>query len=355
MTRRKKIWILLGTTSFAAILTIIGMAIDVLDIKMPINTSPDVSLGENISINYLSKAEMNLQNLYFLFEDDIATEKDYYLNHNCATIISIENHYDEDIEIQEVFFEAIDICQIKEPYFEIYFQNNEPGIINVVIENTGWANSDECELSFSENDFELSEYFKIDTLSLTIPPLAVGESVTLPFLSNKDLLPPDDYDQTQKLFFDAQVSCKTGEEITVNYYDLEIWINNETLFFPGRGGNAVYSYGIKIDTSETDFEKHEIISDIIEAGEIKTIPICFFPDCSCQMKARIGFKILHNGKENVVYSQFRDLTFYISSIPEKNLTFDVNAYSKYELESKENDPVADVAITYPYTLDLERY
>ena len=73
------------------------------------------------------------------------------------------------------------------------------------------------------------------------------------------------------------------------------------------------------------------------------------------MKARIGFKILHNGKENVVYSQFRDLTFYISSIPEKNLTFDVNAYSKYELESKENDPVADVAITYPYTLDLERY
>lgn len=87
MTRRKKIWILLGTTSFAAILTIIGMAIDVLDIKMPINTSPDVSLGENISINYLSKAEMNLQNLYFLFEDDIATEKDYYLNHNCATML----------------------------------------------------------------------------------------------------------------------------------------------------------------------------------------------------------------------------------------------------------------------------
>ena len=353
MTRRKKIWILLGTTSFAAILTIIGMAIDVLDIKMPINTSPDVSLGENISINYLSKAEMNLQNLYFLFEDDIATEKDYYLNHNCATIISIENHYDEDIEIQEVFFEAIDICQIKEPYFEIYFQNNEPGIINVVIENTGWANSDECEISFVGNDFELSEYFKIDTLLLTVPPLAVGESVTLPFLSNKDLLSSDDYDQTQKLFFDAQVSCKNEEEITINYYDLEIWINNGKLYFPGRGGNAVYSYGIEINTSETSFDKHEIVSDIIEAGEIKTIPICFFSDCSCQMRARIGFKILHNGKENVVYSQFRDLTFYISSIPEKNFTFDVNAYSKYELKSKINDPVSDVAITYPYILELE--
>lgn len=205
MKRGKKIWILLGTTSFAAILTIIGMVIDILDIKMPINTSPDVSLSENISINYLSKAEMNLQNLYFLFGDDISTKKNYYLNNNCATIISIENHYDEDIEIQEVFFEAIDICQIKEPYFEIYFQNNEPGIINVVIENTGWANSDECEISFVGNDFELSEYFKIDTLLLTVPPLAVGESVTLPFLSNKDLLSSDDYDQTQKLFFDAQV------------------------------------------------------------------------------------------------------------------------------------------------------
>lgn len=75
MKRGKKIWILLGTTSFAAILTIIGMVIDILDIKMPINTSPDVSLSENISINYLSKAEMNLQNLYFLFGDDISTKK----------------------------------------------------------------------------------------------------------------------------------------------------------------------------------------------------------------------------------------------------------------------------------------
>lgn len=153
MKKRKKIWILIGTTSFGAILTMIGIAINVFGIKIP-KAPPDITLSENISVNYLSKTEMDLQNMYFLFDDDIAVEKNYYLNDNCATVISIENHYDEDIEIREVFFEATDICQINEPYFEIYLQSNEPGIINIVIQNTGWAESDECELSFEEIDFE---------------------------------------------------------------------------------------------------------------------------------------------------------------------------------------------------------
>lgn len=342
--KKKKFWVILGTTSFAAILTIIGMIIDILDFKIPVKALPDITLSKNISIDYLSMIGMDPQNIYFLFNDDIVDEKKYYFNEHCATTIAIENHYNEEIVIQEIIFEATNIEQIKEPYFDVSFQNDDLGVISVVIQNTGWSDADECEIFFNGTDFELSEYFKVNTLTFKIPPLAVGESIMVPFLRDDHLLKTTTLERTEELFFDVQAFYETGEEIEADSRGLEIWIENGRLVYPARGGNATYYFGIKLDTSEKQIRRNETVSDVIQVGETKIIPICFFPNCSCQMKVRIGFIILHNGVEKVAYSQYRDLSFHISSVPEKKYTFDI-----YE-RSKVHDPFANFVITYPNNL-----
>lgn len=349
MKKGAKFWALLGTASFAGLLTLIGIIINVFDIKIPIRSFPNIVLGEQINIDYLTKTQMDLHNIYYLFDDDIATQKEYYLNDDCATVISISNHYDEDIEIQKVFFEASEIQQIKEPYLEIDLQNINSGEINVVIKNTGWADSQEFTLSFSGIGVDLSDYFKNEKLSISVPKLSSGESVTLPFLTLEDLIwKPHDTSKTEKIFLDSKGYNCTGDDISIYYKNLEIWIDNRIPYIPGRGAAVRYSYGIKIDSSKDNYSNEESVTDIIEPGEIKTIPLCFFPDQSCKMKARIGFEILHDNEVKKIYSEYRDFTFYISSIPNENKMFDVSEYSVEELKTIKNDPVVENIITYPY-------
>ena len=188
-----------------------------------------------------------------------------------------------------------------------------------------------------------------------IPLVKAGETVEVPFWTNQDLI--IDYTLLKDVVnLEVNFVCtdKSGNAIKILSGKKIVCIDPRGLYLPGAGEGSDLIYGIKVDTSKRKYSKSENISEIIGAGEILVLPICFYPDKACNMTFKVGFEIENKGKQQIVYSDPRQLEFYVSSCPEDNLNYEADTYMG-EAIGDLSEVRADCLISYPYINKFQRW
>lgn len=343
---------LIGIFSSACLLGIISCLSLLLQAKDSHENTPlppDITVSEEVSIEYLDRQGYDVDHPYMLFKDDLSEDRKHSLQDYCATVVAIANHYDEEIHFQKIFLEAMSIQKDSAPYLTIYFQSaSDFNGVEILIKNIGWESTDPATLVFSCENPDFFNYIPEAKLHVDIPSLNSGEYMTIPFLSNDDLIKSyNEKDDYKEFLLTAVCIDNSDKEIEIKNADngFELCIGLDAVWTPARGGGNPIVFGMRIDANRSEYYDDDEITDTIGAGEVKLVPIVFYPNYSCNMEFRFGFEIIHNGEPEVIYSNIRNLDFFID--PSNDLVKNAKEYSEQEIEQI-GEQWGDYYVSYPY-------
>lgn len=305
--------------------------------------------SDEISVSYLRNADNRNDNIYQLFNDEIDDSKEFRLSESCATQIYITNHYQQEIVLNSIRFVAQNIYLIEEPVISLNAMEGN-GYVDLTISNVGWRDSNDLELEFVGVDEDLSDYIKKDKLFLSVEGVKAGGKKTIRLWKNEDLI-------TEKyscvINFTANCQDVEDNKIQVDYalgnsQYLSFDINEGKLLPNGKGGSSDSLYGVCIDTSKSKFSYQDSIEEYIQPNETLTLPICFFPDRSCEMTFYVEFTAVYGSEELVIQSKPTTLVFEVLNVDNNGL-YDATQYSKSELEKLVNNQVGNCLVSYPFS------
>lgn len=346
---KKVIIRVVGSACFLGIIGFLSLLLQAKDSHENTPLPPDITVSEEVSIEYLDRQGYDVNHPYMLFKDDLSEDREHSLQDYCATVIAIANHYDEEIHFQKIIFEAVSIQKDSNPYLEVYFQTPlEYRGVEILVKNVGWESTDSATLVFSCENSEFFDYIPEEKLHVNIPSLNPGEYMKIPFLSNDDLIKTNrDKDDYKEFLLTAICIDTANEEIEIKNadYGFDLCIGSGNVWTPGQGDGLSMAFGVNIDTSKSEYYDDEPITDTIDAGKVKLVPIIFYPNCSCNMEFRLGFEIIHNDNVEVIYSNTRSLYFFVD--PSNDIVKNAKEYSEQEIEQI-GEQWGDYYVSYPY-------
>mgnify|MGYP000947560713 CR=1 FL=1 len=248
------------------------------------------------------KQELEQDNFYPLFSQELVPGTHYNLARTCATQVYITNHYKSEIVLSKIRFVAEDIEKINEPVIYVNVIENE-GYVSLKFTNVGWRATGDFHVRLKGIEEDLTDYFNEDKLKLDVKNLKPKEFVEVKIWEDKNLKNhPEEYKTIP-----FTVECMKGNQELDVRYSLEIKkeymsyvtfdIYEGKLQRLGRGGEAGFLYGIPINTNKKKYVYKETIEEYIEPEEIVTFPICFFPEQSCNMRFHIEFEARYGAKK----------------------------------------------------------
>lgn len=329
----------INNTPLAILLGVLALIVSV------VNLRPTVEVSEGINIDYLRQQEMDVDNPYMLFRDDISEKNQHLLVNECATVISVTNNYNEDVEIKEITFEALEITADDKPYLNVIMYTDIEGSVYLQVKNNGKEDAKNIILFFEEIQGNLEQYVGREKMKVEIPLVKASEEVNIMYLEKGEIKTG----QQEPEIVQLKVDCydTQGEKIAITSYGILMQIEENAISFLGKGGDGEVVYGIEIDTSKNEFVYTENISEIVKSGEIKRLPICFYPDTSCNMKFRVTLKMTHRNKERIITSDERELAFSIADEEDTRIEYyDAKSYSADEMVNAMG--IIEDAIPFPY-------
>lgn len=304
--------------------------------------------SDKISVEYLKSSESRDKVIYQLFDDEIDEEKDYKLYDYCATQIFITNHYDQEIALNSIKFVAENISVIETPILSLYAEEGE-GYVDLSINNTGWGDCKDFKIEFTGKEEELSNHIKKDKLTFNVEGVKVGEDRTIRLWEKEDLVTKLN---SEVLEINAHCEDVDGNEIPViysmgDYPCLLVDIIDGKFLSDGRGGPSDKIYGVRIDTSKSNFAYRDSIEEYIQPNETLALPICFFPDKSCNIKFYVEFTAVYDEREITIQSKPVSMEFEILNTP-YNKTQDATQSDQVDLENIISDTVGENLVSYPF-------
>ena len=314
-------------------------------------------VAEQTEINYLTERELNQDEFYPLFLQELIPGKHYNLTKACATQVYITNHYKSEIVLSKIKFIAEDIETINEPV--LYIRAEEyVGYETLKISNVGWKETGDFHVKLNGIEQELTQYFAEDKLELDVANLKPKEQVEIKIWENQDL---KKHPEIEKIFFTAQcVSEKQELEVryslqmneNIPYLDCVIYEGGFQVF--GNGGDASFLYGIPINTNQKKTIYEETIEEYIKPEEMTTFPICFFPEQSCNLKFHLEFEARYGKKKILLKTEPVDITFETYSSDIQPDIIDITKLTKKELSQAKKAEGASYGLPYPYAENLRR-
>lgn len=273
----------------------------------------------DVTLDYAVTTDERFKSLYLndpkynLYTDLSDPNNKYYIEDNCVTIMNISNQSDHEIKINRYRIIIDEIEQNLEPVISTSLICGTN--IDVNISNEGWSDISRLEIKVSDHENLLAEYYDEKDLIYEIPELKVGETKTLHILDKVLMKKIPDSSSSDVVLF--PIFNFTSKEIVASEKSTLISINHDgpVAGFYGNLGTSVY--GIVINTDDESYMEELSINEYIDSGEIKDIPICFFPDKSCKLRFYVEFDIFNGYETKTIKSEPRDLEFKISSLPYK--------------------------------------
>jgi len=313
-------------------------------------------VAEKTEVNYLKQQELEQDNFYPLFSQELVPGTHYNLARTCATQIYITNHYKSEIVLSKIRFVAEDIEKINEPVVYVDVIENE-GYVSLKFTNVGWRTTGDFHVKLKGVEEDLTDYFNEDKLKLDVKNLKSKEFVEVKIWEDKDLKNhPEEYKTIP-----FTVECMKGNRELDVRYSLEIKkeymsyvtfdIYEGKLQRLGRGGEVGFLYGIPINTNKKKYVYKETIEEYIEPEEIVTFPICFFPEQSCNMRFHIEFEARYGAKKIELKTEPIEMTFETYSLDEN---VDITKLTQNEMDAAKQEEGTVYGLTYPYTGKLVR-
>ena len=240
--------------------------------------------------------------IYPLFSDEVEPGDISYFNRRCATQISITNHDDTAIELTKVKFVAESI----EPYLRAELNLLEayspelvegetdntavPRDLALGVSNSGWLEATSLTCTISCDDPGFAECFGTNEFSRQLSEIPIGGYGEVPLFGARDVIKAPEKKQEYSLRF--SVTSADGKERGDAEMEFAITVTPEgTVDWSayGMGDGEPVVYGIFLDTSKDSDTIERGVSVVIKGHDIQTIPVCFFPDRSCDVKCRFEF------------------------------------------------------------------
>jgi len=276
--------------------------------------------SNNVTLSYAVATDERFKNVYVTddfqynnYTDLSDPNNKYYIENNCVTIMNISNQLDHEIKINKYRIIVNEIEQNLEPVISISLVSYSD--IDVNVSNEGWSDIGRLKIKISDEKNLLYEYYEEKDLVYEINGLKIGETKTIHILDKKFMKKNLDNLSDDLILY--PIFNFTSDEISVSEKSTGIGLGYDGPYVLACGDLGASVYGIEINTNHESYTNEYSINECIASGEIKDIPICFFPDKSCKMKFYVEFDIF-NGYETIkIKSEPRYLEFKISSLSSK--------------------------------------
>ena len=313
--------------SSAAVVAVIAMASLVFQVGKDLGyvesiKSPDICFSGELGIEKISKEYPDDAAYLALFTDALDGSEDRLLANDCATLVTLTNNFDKEIQLESIRFEATDVEPDLSPC--IMASLTTDGFENVLMHvfNTEWSAIDGMTIDCISSDGSLQECFGTDRVKIDVPYIEPGGMELVQFLGQDDIVK---YEEQRSFIFDEiEAHTGAGNEVAIDDTELLFGFMNGGYTTYGKGGNSRSVYGIGIDTSEKECVYEEAISESVRPSESITVPICFFPDKSCDLRVQVSFVVSKGSEKQTVSTESVPVHFKVSSLrqpsPENDLT-----------------------------------
>lgn len=270
------------------------------------------------------------------FTDLTEYKKQYSVTEDCITSLLVSNNSDHQYEITKFSFYATNIEKDYSPYFEGSLDCDENNTLFLNLHNDGWGFAFNVKIELTDKSGILSEYFAPEDLIWSANSFLPDESKTIPLLTNDDLLVYPDTD----INIDGiiTITCDGHTYVLDEYMSFEITPEGLTMY--GGGDDSILAYGIFIDTDNSTYTFSENVSEPINANSNINLPICFYPNMSCDMTFYIELEIFTGTKTRTIRTPKKNMHFRVSHA--------ASEYNNYQNNNFEYFP-NETYVSYPFT------
>ena len=255
--------------------------------------------------------------------------------------LTVSNNSDHDYDITKFSFYATNIVKDYSPYFEGYFDCDLGTPLFLNLHNDGWGNATNIRIELTDKSGLLSEYFSSEDLIWSINSLSPNELENILLLTNDNLLKYPD----SEVIIDGilTITCnETDSAFTLDEYTSFI-ITPEGLSMCGGGDDSLSAYGIYIDTDKSTYDFSRNVLEPIKAHSNINLPICFYPNMSCNMTFYIELEIFTGTKTKTIRTEEKNMHFRVSHA--------ATEYTNYYNNNFEFFP-DETFVSYPFTEKL---
>ncbi|EOS34996.1 hypothetical protein C804_01122 [Lachnospiraceae bacterium A4] len=321
--------------------------------KDSINTEYNANINiNNLKLDYAILSDDRFKNVYIKDYTDLSEDKEkYYFEENCVFILNISNPTDHEVKVNKFSIVANNIIPISQPYISVSLCTDYEKIFLTVC-NHGWSNAYNIELLIKDTENILSKYFNAEDLIVRIPKLQASDSITVEFLDNNKVIKFPDISENEYITIRPFCEVKIDEIVQDSQNLCQVYLYNNKTEIDAIGGNEGFYgvYGIMINANLNKDRIEYYVNEIIPPGKILDIPICFFPNKSCNMEFYTEFNIFNGFDEKIISSEVRNVQFKISSINSHYINIDNKTFDLQHISGIEND----YYISYPDNKEINR-
>ena len=195
-------------------------------------------------------------------------------------------------------------------------QDDKHGNAILLVANDGWGDVSNVNLSFKSAGGEVTDLDTIiaeENQTLQIPLLKAGETKEIRLWSKADIL-QSDFEGMLKVKAACEFALGQSYGVRYPFESANIFVTKGEFYTAGAGDGGLAAYGLEIDTSKKSYKQQIKILEKIDGNSRLELPICFFPDKSCQCKVRIKLEVVgNNDKRHTVATDYAEVDFIISS------------------------------------------